>query len=89
MPTTMWEVRAADGQLEALITWVLIRVGAGTQVYRSVGGDPRLVVIDPSGCATGTLADPPPDMVAGVPHAWDFEPVSNQSGQRPILTTKQ
>jgi hypothetical protein len=73
----MWEVRAADGQLDSLLAWVLERVDAGCQVYRSADGQPRIVVIDPSGQARLLLADPPAGLAARPAHAWDFEPVRN------------
>jgi hypothetical protein len=71
----MWEVRAADDQLDELISWVLRRVAADVQVYRSAAGEQRLVVIDPSGRARTTLAGAPAHLVARPPHAWDFDPV--------------
>jgi hypothetical protein len=77
MATTMWEVRAADGRLDELIAWVTERVADDAQVYRSADGEPRVVVIDPSGRAVEGLADPPDDLLARPPHAWDFEPVGN------------
>ncbi|MGI8666950.1 MAG: hypothetical protein ACR2N4_13100 [Jatrophihabitans sp.] len=89
---TMWEVRAAEGRLAELLGWLLARVGAGAQVYRSAGAEPgaepgaesgaesggaRVVVIDPSGQAEQRLAGVPAELVARPAHAWDFEPVRN------------
>jgi hypothetical protein len=84
----MWEVRAADGQLEELLAWVLWRVGdhavgdeeAGdrARVYRSADSDPRIVVIDPSGEVARKLANLPEHLVARPPHSWDFELVRNR-----------
>jgi hypothetical protein len=75
MPTTMWEVRAADGQLDQLLAWVLRRVDGTAQVYRSSDGEPRVVVIDPTGQASHTLANTPAHLVSRPPHAWHFDPV--------------
>jgi hypothetical protein len=73
----MWEARAADGQLQQLLEWVLPRVSRAAQVYRSPGADPRLVVIDPTATAAERLSDVPAELVARPPHSWDFEPVRN------------
>jgi hypothetical protein len=77
MATTMWEVRAADGQLDELLAWVGWRVDASVQVYRSADGEPRVVVIDPAGQVAERLAAVPAHLVARPPHFWDFEPVRN------------
>jgi hypothetical protein len=74
---TMWEVRAADGQLETLLAWVLPRLARQAQVYRSAAGEPRVVVLDPTGEVTGRLAGLPASLIARPPHAWQFEAVSN------------
>jgi hypothetical protein len=76
-PVTMWEARAADGQLDELLAWVSWRMDPAAQVYRSRAGDPRLVVIDPSGTAAEALAQPPAHLLARPPHAWNFEEVRN------------
>ncbi|MBV9822132.1 MAG: hypothetical protein JO144_07795 [Actinobacteria bacterium] len=73
---TMWEVRAADGQLEPLLAWVLPRLAGSSQVYRSAAGEPRVVVLDPTGEVTDRLADLPAGLVARPPHAWQFQAVS-------------
>ena len=81
----MWEVRAAAGRLAELLAWVLARVDASAQVYRSGGyglaadpaADERVVVIDPTGQAAGPLAELPAELTARPAHAWDFEPVRN------------
>lgn len=65
----MWEVVAAPGRADDLVTWVLAATGA--PVYRS--GDDRVVVIDPAG---GDPGQPPAELVARPPHAWDFSPVA-------------
>ncbi|HST47547.1 hypothetical protein [Jatrophihabitans sp.] len=74
---TMWEVRAADGQLEPLLAWVQSRLGGQARVYRSSAGEPRVVVLDPTGEVTGRLAGIPAALVARPPHAWQFELVGN------------
>ena len=68
----MWEVRAADGQLEELLGWLVDRVPAGSQLYRSADGEQRVVVLDPTGTAATVLAEPPDALIARQPHAWDF-----------------
>ena len=77
MPVTMWEVRAADGQLEQLLAWVRPRLAETAQLYRSAAGDPRLVVLDPTGEVADRLAGVPPALIARPPHAWEFEAVRN------------
>ena len=77
MAVTMWEVRAAEGRLADLVAWVLERVAPDVAVYRGVTGADRVVVIDPAGRAARTLADPPAELVARPPHAWDFLPARN------------
>ncbi|HYT10859.1 MAG TPA: hypothetical protein VEL73_09395 [Mycobacteriales bacterium] len=66
----MWEAVAAPGRLPDLVSWVLAAAPPAAAVYRSA--DDRVVVIDPAGADPGP---PPADLVAGDPHAWDFEPV--------------
>lgn len=77
MTVTMWEVRAADGQLEQLLAWLLPRLGGSAQVYRSAGGEPRVVVLDPTGEVTDRLAGVPPSLIARPAHAWQFDEVGN------------
>lgn len=69
--TRMWEARAAAGRTDELVAWVRAAVaGLRAEVYRSAE---RVVVLlhDP----VGGLPDPPADLVARSPHAWDFERV--------------
>jgi len=75
----MWEVRAADGQLEPLLAWLLPRLAEGAQVYRSAAGPPRVVVLDPAGEAADRLAGVPSELIARPAHAWQFEAV--ETGQ--------
>jgi hypothetical protein len=77
MPTTMWEARAADGQLEELLAWVLWRVDATAQVYRGAASEPRVVVIDPTGQAERRLGRVPAHLVARPPHSWNFDNARN------------
>ena len=70
MTTRMWEARAEDGQLEALVDWVLNNVPLSANVYRST--DARVVVIDSSGAA---MPEAPAELVARPPHSWDFDEV--------------
>ncbi|HLY32942.1 MAG TPA: hypothetical protein VKQ07_00290 [Jatrophihabitantaceae bacterium] len=69
----MWEVRAAPGQLDALVAFADSHAAPDAQVYRADGPDPRVVVIDPSGQG---LPRPPSELVARPPHAWRFAPVA-------------
>ncbi len=68
----MWEVRAADGQLDALLAYVIEAADPSAQIYRSDGPEPRVVVLDPSGRG---LPDVAAELVARPPHSWSFEPV--------------
>lgn len=77
MAVTMWEVRAAPERIDSLRDWVLARVAESAQVYRSLGGEVRLVVIDPTGQAAEQLADVPDELVARPAHSWNFESVRN------------
>ena len=89
MNVTMWEVRAADGQLEPLLAWVLPRLARSAQVYRSAAGEPRVVVLDPTGEVTERLAGVPPALIARPAHAWQFEAVGNGSAGLPHLGSEQ
>jgi len=68
--TRMWEVVAAPDRLDDLVAWTLAHAPSGAAVYRSA--EDRVVVIDRDGVGP---PDPPPELVARPPHAWDFEPV--------------
>lgn len=69
----MWEVRAAPGRLDDLVEHVRTHVHASADVYRSDAGEPRVVVIDPTGVGP---ADVPAALLARPPHEWHFERVS-------------
>jgi hypothetical protein len=73
MTTLMWEARAADGRLDELIADVLGRADPSAQIYRSVAGEPRVVVIDPSGRGVG---DVPAELLARPAHEWTFQAVT-------------
>ena len=66
----MWEVLAADGQHDALGSWVLDNAPQGAVVYRSA--DARVVVIDATGAA---MPEAPAHLVARPPHSWEFDEV--------------
>jgi hypothetical protein len=66
----MWEAVAAPGRLDELVAWAMQHARVEAQLYRSA--DDRVVVIDPTGVG---LADPPGELIARAPHAWDFDPV--------------
>lgn len=70
--TLMWEVRAADGQLDELVAFVAAHAHPSARIYRAAGSDPRVVVIDPTG--TG-VAGVPPHLTARPPHEWAFDEV--------------
>jgi len=89
MTVTMWEVRAADGHLEQLLAWLLPRLAESAQVYRSAAGEPRVVVLDPTGEVTERLAGVPAGLVARPAHAWQFEAVGNGSAGTPHLGSEQ
>jgi len=72
MSVLMWEVRAAAGRLDELLHYVLAHADPAAQVYRSSAGEPRVVVIDPTGRG---IPDLPDDLAARAPHSWDFETV--------------
>jgi hypothetical protein len=69
----MWEVVAAEGQVEQLLHWVRQRLAPSAQLYRSADGQPRVVVIDPTGQAQVALADCPESLVERPAHAWNFD----------------
>ncbi|MEO6701244.1 MAG: hypothetical protein ABI140_01600 [Jatrophihabitantaceae bacterium] len=76
MAVTMWEAKAASGQLDALAGWVSARAATGSQLYRN-DEQARLVVIDPTGQARELLAGLPAELIERPAQAWDFEPVRN------------
>jgi hypothetical protein len=71
--TLMWEARAAEGRLDELVAHLLGHVDPSAQVYRSATGEPRVVVIDPTGRGVGVV---PAELLARPAHEWAFEPVS-------------
>lgn len=77
MPTVMWEIRAAEGRLDELLDWALGRLDPTARVYRSNGGEARMVVIDGTGQAAGQLADPPAELIVRAGQSWEFSPVRN------------
>ena len=72
MTVLMWEVRATPGRLDELVAHVLRHADPSAQVYRADGGDPRVVVIDPTGAG---VPDVPAELIARPPHEWTFERV--------------
>jgi hypothetical protein len=79
MSVVMWEVRAVAGRLDELLDHVLREADPAAQVYRSSAGDPRLVVIDPTGRG---IPDLPEGLAVRDPHVWSFEPVSRERPPR-------
>jgi hypothetical protein len=73
MSVLMWEVRAADGRLDDLVAYVCAHADPDAQIYRADGGDPRVVLIDPSGEGVPAV---PPELIARPPHEWHFEQVA-------------
>lgn len=63
----MWEAKAASGQTEALVEWLLERCPEGAHVYRSAD---RVVLIAE---APAHLDEPPAALVARPPHSWEFD----------------
>jgi hypothetical protein len=76
----MWEVRAAPGREEELLTHVIATAAAEAQVFRSADAPPRVVVIDPTGRG---VPDVPPELVARPAHEWRFEPVDRSLHRLP------
>jgi hypothetical protein len=77
--TTMWEVRAAEGALDALVAWVRAEVLGGevaavpgfmADVY--VASDERVVVIATADGGAPRLPDPPAELVRRPAHQWRF-----------------
>jgi hypothetical protein len=64
----MWEAVAAPGRARDLADWAATAFPKGT-VYVSV--DERVVVITEGAVAPDP--EPPGDLVARTPHAWEFE----------------
>ena len=65
----MWEAKAADGQADALLAWVLARAPEGAEVYRSAE---RVVVI---AAAPVVLEDPPAALMDRPAYGWEFDRV--------------
>ena len=72
----MWEVRAEAERLDDLLRYILGHADPSAQVYRSGAGEPRVVVIDPTGRG---IPDLPAGLAARAPHSWTFEPVSRDT----------
>jgi hypothetical protein len=77
----MWEARGRPGRVPELVAWVCDTAlpavepdprHAGSEVFSSAD---RVVVISRWRGDPVPLPDPPPDLVARSPHAWDFAPV--------------
>ncbi len=63
----MWEAKAAPGETDALLAWLLDRAPENAQVYRSTD---RVVLIAE---LPVSLDDPPQRLVARPPYSWEFE----------------
>lgn len=79
MATVMWEVKAEPDTVDRLLDWVRQVAVPETarhpswvdaEVYRSP--DHRIVVIAHFNGTTHELPNPPDDLVARPPHAWNF-----------------
>jgi hypothetical protein len=77
----MWEVRARQGRLRDLLSWVCDRalpevevlpLHISSEVYASTD---RVVVISKWRGDPVALPDPPTQLAARPPHSWDFAPV--------------
>ena len=86
MTVRMWEVRAAgEREADALVGW-LFEVGipaverqSGYQraeVFRAAEG--RVVALTWWAGDAGELPEPPSELLARPPHAWDFESVGGR-----------
>jgi hypothetical protein len=69
MTWVMWEAKAAEGQVDRLLAWLLSHAPEGAQVYRSAD---RVVLIAE---LSAPLDEPPPPLLARPPHAWNFDRV--------------
>jgi hypothetical protein len=69
MSWVMWEARAAAGQTDALLKWLVGQAPEAAQIYRSAD---RVVLIAE---LPFTLPDPPEVLVARPPHSWEFDRV--------------
>jgi hypothetical protein len=78
----MWEAKANPGSADALVDWVYdtalpsLQGSAGlarVEVFQSA--DSRVVVISLWTGEPAGLPDPPFELLARPPHAWDFEQV--------------
>jgi hypothetical protein len=67
MSWVMWEAKAAPGQTEALLEWLLVRSPEGAQVYRS---SDRVVLIAE---APASVDEPPAALVDRPPYSWEFD----------------
>ncbi|HEX4015372.1 MAG TPA: hypothetical protein VHX15_01425 [Frankiaceae bacterium] len=67
MSWLMWEAKAAAGQTDALVEWLLDQAPAGAQVYRS---SDRVVLIAE---LPAVLDEPPAALVTRPPHSWEFD----------------
>jgi hypothetical protein len=65
----MWEAKAAEGQSDALLAWVLEHAPEGAQVYRSAD---RVVVIAE---APARIDDPPAALMDRSAYGWEFDRV--------------
>ena len=63
----MWEAKAAPGETDALLDWLLAQAPDGAQIYRS---DDRVVLIAE---LLAALPGPPSELIARPPHAWNFD----------------
>lgn len=81
MIARMWEVRCRPDTVEALLRWLVdtalpgVRDRAGhvrDDLYRS---DERVVVVSVWDGTPVPLPEPPGELVARPPHAWDFTTV--------------
>lgn len=72
--TLMWEAKAAPGQADALLAWLLDASPEGL-VFRS--GDRVVLVVDPepSDLPRAGVPDPPAELLARPVHAWRFDRV--------------
>jgi hypothetical protein len=78
----MWEARGEPARFADLISWVcdtavprieVEPLHISSEVFSST--DHRVVVVSKWRSAPVTLPDPPADLVARKPHAWDFTQV--------------
>jgi hypothetical protein len=77
--TLMWEVRAAEGRLQDLLSWVDAEAAPALRRYPGLltadvftASDERVVVIARFSGPRGRIPEPPAALLRREPHQWSF-----------------